>query len=134
MDETEVMFIDDERNARDHRTDNRSAGTAPVPFRPRTGRVVVRSPGRAPVVIREPATVAEPEPRRVLGNLTTAELVEVGAQIVATLQPLPAAPVTTGRVETDVENLTLYQAALAVHAKRDEQLRTIGSLVGKLLS
>jgi hypothetical protein len=133
MDETELIFIeDDERNAReraDHRTGSR-------PFRSRPNRVVVRTPGRSPVVVREPtATVvaAEPEPKRMLGNLTAAEAVEVGAQILAAIQPLPVAPVATGKVETDVENLVLYQGALAVHAKRDEQLRTIGSLIGKLL-
>jgi hypothetical protein len=87
------------------------------------------------VVVREPTTVAaEPEQKRLFGNLTTSEAVEVGSQILAAIQPLPVAPLATGRVETDVENLVLYQNALAIHAKRDEQLRTIGSLVGKLLS
>ena len=129
--ETELIFIeDDERNARDR--DHRSQTKA---FRPRTNRVVVRSPGRAPVVVREAvAAPVEAAPKRMLGNLTAAEAIEVGAQILAALQPLPVAPVATGKVETDVENLTLYQNALAVHAKRDEQLRTIGSLVGKLMS
>jgi hypothetical protein len=134
MDETELIFIeDDERNARGDR-DHRVGGTR-SPFRPRPNRVVVRTPGRQPVVVREQtATMAEPEPKRMLGNLSAAEAVEVGSQILAALQPLPVPPVATGRVETDVENLTLYQSALATHAKRDEQLRTIGSLVGKLLS
>jgi hypothetical protein len=36
-------------------------------------------------------------------------------------------------VETDVENLVIYQTALATHAKRDEQLRTLGSLLAKVL-
>ena len=34
---------------------------------------------------------------------------------------------------TDVQNLITYQNALAIHAKRDEQLRTIGTLVGQLV-
>jgi hypothetical protein len=132
MDETELIFIDeDARNARDHRTNRPTDGRPP--FRPRPNRVVVQTAGRTPVVVRE-ATVAANEPKRLLGNLTAGEAVEVGAQILAALQPLPVAPVATGRVETDVENLALYQSALAVHAKRDEQLRTLGSLVGKLLS
>ena len=135
MDETELIFIeDDERNARGDR-DHRVSGGGKQPFRPRPNRVVVRTPGRQPVVVRESqAVMAEPEPKRMLGNLTAAEAVEVGSQILAALQPLPVPPVATGKVETDVENLTLYQSALAIHAKRDEQLRTIGSLVGKLLS
>ena len=33
----------------------------------------------------------------------------------------------------DVGNLVTYQAALAQHAKRDEQVRTLGSLVSKLV-
>ena len=41
--------------------------------------------------------------------------------------------VTPAGQAPDVENLVLYQSALALHAKRDEQLRTLGSLVGKLL-
>ena len=36
-------------------------------------------------------------------------------------------------METDVENLVIYQTALATHAKRDEQLRTLGGLLGRLL-
>ena len=55
------------------------------------------------------------------------------AQVFAALQSLPAAPVATGDVETDVGNLILYQGALAQHAKRDEQVRTLGSLVAKLV-
>ena len=36
-------------------------------------------------------------------------------------------------LETDVANLVLYQGALASHAKRDEQVRTLGGLVAKLV-
>jgi len=69
----------------------------------------------------------------VLGNLTAAELIDMVAQGLAALQPLPGAPAAQGDVETDVENLVLYQSALATHAKRDEQLRTIGAIVSKLV-
>jgi hypothetical protein len=47
--------------------------------------------------------------------------------------PLPAAPVSTTDTATDVQNLMLYQGALASYAKRDEQVRTLGSLVTKLV-
>ena len=68
-----------------------------------------------------------------LGNLTTGQVVEMVAQIFAALQGLPAAPVATKDVGTDVGNMVLYQSALASHAKRDEQLRTLGALVAKLV-
>lgn len=68
-----------------------------------------------------------------LAGMTTAELVEVGAQLLAAIQPLPGAPTAQGDMETDVENLVIYQTALATHAKRDEQLRTLGGLLGRLL-
>jgi hypothetical protein len=143
MDENyEITFVDeDERNARGDR-DHRETRVIRTPFgtrRPR--RIVIQGGGssgsreREPVVVRQVAT--EPvlsQDRRLLGNLTASEAVEVGAQILASLQPLPVAPVATGKVEVDVENLTLYHAAVALHFKRDEQLRTIGSLLAKLMS
>jgi hypothetical protein len=140
-DNYEITFIDDERNARSGNQDHRDRPqTVRTPFgtkRPR--RIVIQGGGsgsREPVVVRqvvdsEPAAYSD---RRLFGNLTTSEAVEVGSQILASLQPLPVAPVATGRVEVDVENLTLYHAAVALHFKRDEQLRTIGSLLAKLMS
>jgi hypothetical protein len=61
-------------------------------------------------------------------------MIEAGAQVLAAIQSLPLAPVATGKVEQDVANMVLYQAALAEHAKRDEQLRTLGSLASKLFA
>ena len=55
------------------------------------------------------------------------------AQIFAALMPLPGAPVATDSAATDVGNLILYQSALASYAKRDEQVRTLGNLVTKLI-
>jgi hypothetical protein len=68
-----------------------------------------------------------------LGGLSMGELIEMAAQIFAALQPLPGAPTAQGACDIDVENLVLYQTALAAHAKRDEQLRTLGNLVGRFL-
>lgn len=68
-----------------------------------------------------------------LGKLTTGQIVEMVAQVFAALQSLPGAPVSTRDLETDVSNLILYQGALAAHAKRDEQVRTLGNLVAKLV-
>src|SRR5258706_5338588 len=67
------------------------------------------------------------------GKITGGQLVDLVAQIFAALMPLPAAPVATDVVGTDVGNLILYQNALASYAKRDEQVRTLGNLVTKLL-
>jgi hypothetical protein len=84
---------------------------------------------------RQPAqVVVHQQPSRMgIAGLTTGELIELAAQLLAALQPLPGAPSALGHVETDVENLVIYQTALASHAKRDEQLRTLGNLIGKLL-
>ena len=139
MDEyAEIIFVDEDdlRNARDNRTDNRSPSRALVPRR--ATPAVIRHSGSTGVVRPRAAVVVsqrvEPdEPKKVLANLTAGQLVELAAQLLATLQPLPAAPVAQGRADTDVQNLITYQNALAIHAKRDEQLRTIGALVGQLV-
>jgi hypothetical protein len=65
--------------------------------------------------------------------MTTGELIDTGIQLLAAIQPLPAAPTAQGEAGTDVENLMTYQGALAQHAKRDEQLRTLGNLLVRIL-
>ncbi len=144
MDDYDVIYLDDdERNARPTTNDNRRrvvGGTR----RPGSTSVVV-PPSRRPTVIhsggrsgstasRREVVIQESEPtKKGIAGLSTGELIEVAAQILAAIQPLPGAPVAQGEVETDVENLVIYQTALATHAKRDEQLRTLGGLIGKLL-
>ena len=143
MDDYDVIYLDDdERNARSRTNDNRQrvGGTR----RP-GGTSVVVPPSRRPTVIhsggrsggsasRREVVLQESEPtKKGIAGLSTGELIEVAAQILAAIQPLPGAPVAQGEVETDVENLVIYQTALATHAKRDEQLRTLGGLIGKLL-
>lgn len=144
MDENDIIFIDDdERNGapRDHRVDHRSRPSSRTLGMRRPRRVVIQTGNREPVVVQDAAPVMyPPQPsypmtdRRLFGNLTASEAVEVAAQILASLAPLPVAPTATGRVETDVENLTMFHNAVAMHFKRDEQLRTIGSLLAKLMS
>ena len=68
-----------------------------------------------------------------LGRISTGQLIDMVAQIFVALMPLPGAPVATSDTATDVNNLTLYQSSLASHAKRDEQVRTLGNLVSKLV-
>ncbi|MBE7453842.1 MAG: hypothetical protein HS111_34730 [Kofleriaceae bacterium] len=80
---------------------------------------------QAPVIVRSRSRIAD---------LPTGEVLALAAQAFAALQSLPAAPAPVGSTETDVSNLITYQSALAQHAKRDEQLRTVGALLSKLLA
>ncbi len=69
----------------------------------------------------------------VFGRMTTGQMIDMVAQIFAALMPLPAGPVATADTATDVGNLITYQGSLAQYAKRDEQIRTLGNLVTKLV-
>ena len=68
------------------------------------------------------------------GSMPVGQILEMVAVAFAALSPLPSAPTATRDTNTDVGNLILYQGALALHAKRDEQIRTIGNLVSKLVA
>lgn len=68
------------------------------------------------------------------GGMPVGQILDLVATAFAALAPLPTAPLATKDTVTDVGNLMLYQGALAEHAKRDERIRTIGSLVGKLVA
>ncbi len=146
MDDYDVIYLDDdERNARATSIDRRKTGGGRVVVGGRRpgGSSVVVPPSRRPTVIhsgggrtserRAVVIQDEPQPKKLLGDLTTGEVIEIAAQILAAIQPLPGAPSGAGHVETDVENLVIYQTALATHAKRDEQVRTLGNLLGKIL-
>lgn len=143
----DVMYIDsDERNAtHDHRT---QSGKRPAwGSRPASGgsRTVVVPPGNRPTVITTGAPAPAPayyQPQVVYAQpaslasrfgMSTGELIDTAIQIFAAIQPLPAAPTAQGDAGIDVENLVTYQGALATHAKRDEQLRTLGSLLVRVL-
>ena len=135
MDDYADIYYVDTRNA-DHRTGN------PSPWRPAPPtRTVYVPPGRPPVAgYANPAPVIyqAPYPQQSLaasffGKLTTGQVVDMVAQLFAALQPLPGAPTATRDTATDVGNLILFQGALAQHAKRDEQIRTLGGLVGKVV-
>lgn len=135
MDEyTEIYFVDEDdlRNApRDRPTTAvaRPGGRRRVPVIVRPQGAVASRPAQA-VVVTPPAPESE---HKLLAGMPTGQLLELAAQLLAAIQPLPGAPVAQGKVETDVENLIAYQNALAMHAKRDEQLRTIGALVAALV-
>ena len=152
MDEeyADIYYVDT-RNAvtRDHRPQH---GRPPLPWvRPRQPvtptRTVYVPPAsqqafaqpmyQQPVYQQpQPMIWSGPQPTgmgALFGRLTTGQIVEMIAQGFAALQSLPTAPVSTRDLETDVANLVLYQGAIASHAKRDEQVRTLGSLVSKLV-
>lgn len=137
----DVIYIDDddERNA----VVRRRPALSPRP-RPRT--VVVPPGTRRPMVISSGGSapaVGYPQPQVFYSQqpasfaarfgMTTGELIDTGIQLLAAIQPLPAAPVAQGEAGVDVENLVTYQTALATHAKRDEQLRTLGNLLVRIL-
>ena len=139
MDEyADIYYVDSARNAgADHRTPGGaipSTVTRPMPV-PVGTRTVYVQPAQ-PAYYRAPAyqtPFAQSTLGGLLGNITAGQLVEMVADAIAALQSLPAAPVATKDVGTDVGNMILFQGALAQHAKRDEQLRTIGHLVAKLV-
>lgn len=155
MDEyADIYYVDDNRNAsRDHRT--QGSGPASI-FRPplahgQPARTVYVQPRpvatqpAAPMIYPQQQFYAQPQlmyppgfppqstAAALFGKLTTGQIVEMIAQGFAALQTLPGAPVATRETSTDVANLILFQNALAQHAKRDEQVRTLGSLVAKLV-
>lgn len=137
----DIVYIDDPRNAT---TDHRTQGGS----RPATGsRTVVVPPSARPTVITaggahptssyyRPAAAPMIYPQQPLAarfGMTTGELIDTGIQILTAIQPLPAAPTAQGDVGVDTENLVTYQSALWSHAKRDEQLRTLGNLLARIL-
>lgn len=154
MEDYADIYYVDSRNAviRDHRPGSSRpqmpwTGSRPVPAT-RTVYVPPGQSGWAPATQGgwAPATPAYGQPpviwagppgqstmAGILGKLTTGQIVDMIAQVWAALQSLPAGPVATGEASTDVGNLILYQGALAQHAKRDEQVRTLGSLVARLV-
>lgn len=136
------IYYEDPRNATvlDHRRMPPPPPRAPMPPT-QTVYMQPATPIPRPVYYQPlPAPVAAPAPTppangaaALLGKLTTGQVVEMVVQIFAALQPLPAAPNATKDVSTDINNMMLYQAALAQHAKKDEQVRTAGYLLSRLV-
>jgi len=142
MDEYADIYYVDTRNAdaRDHRTG--TPGQAPSPWnRMQPTRTIVVPPNQRPVWYgsQPPAQVIYATPQQpsfagsLFGKLTVGQVIEMVTQLFAALQSLPAAPIGTKDTSVDLNNLMLYQGALAQHAKRDEQVRTLGSLVAKVV-
>jgi hypothetical protein len=137
MDETADIYYVDTRNAtHDHRT---GGGSRPAWTPTQPSRTVYVPPGGFRPMAPAPAQLIYAPPitqspvATFFGKLTTGQVIELVAGLFAMLQPLPSAPVATRDAATDISNLILYQGAIAQHAKRDEQVRTLGGLVGKVL-
>jgi hypothetical protein len=154
MDEyADIYFIDDNRNAfvtSDHRTGGGGGTGRTGPVRiasAQPARTVVIGPGSSnqgrpvyvgaqpPFIYNQPYQQPYPQSTaaRMLGQLTTGKIIEMVTQAFAALQSLPAAPAVTKDATTDVGNMILFQNALALHAKRDEQVRTIGALIARMV-
>ena len=130
-DYAELQFI--ERNADQRHPGNRPAGRTFVPQAQH--RYVPQQYAPQPQVIyaQGPGLGVGIGGNSILGKMTTGQVIDMVAQIFAALMPLPAAPVATENATTDVGNLIIYQGSLAQYAKRDEQVRTLGNLVTKLV-
>lgn len=142
----DIYYLDDTRNAmRDHRVDGQAGYRRPATARPTRAMVIPQpapAPARVPAYVPQqpmyyapqPVAYGEPSPTAgsILGRLTIAQIIELAAQAFAALQSLPPPPNPTEATSTNVANLILYQTALAQHAKRDEQVRTLGTLVARL--
>jgi hypothetical protein len=153
MAEYNVIDLDsDERNARPLVQDGRRPSLI-GPRRPAGGIVV--PPSSRPTVITGGAvgaprpyypptypasystqpTVVYHQPAQASGlaGMSNAELIELAALALTALQPLPGAPTAQGDVETDVENLVIYQTALAGHAKQVDRIRVLAEVIGKVM-
>jgi hypothetical protein len=137
MDESDIYILDTRNATNDHRTGGgpvvHGGGWRPAP----TARPMIGHPTRVFTTQAQPQIIYAAPPATaaatLLGKVTAGQLVDLVAQIFAALMPLPAAPVATADASTDVGNLILYQGALAQYAKRDEQVRTLGNIVTKLI-
>jgi hypothetical protein len=139
----DVMYADDGRNATVVTRSPQQWGRSPMGNR----TVVVPAGSRPTVITSRPAYGppgygapaygspywGQPTPFASRFGMSTGELIDTAIQILAAITPLPAAPVAQGDATTDVDNLVTYQGALATHAKRDEQLRTLGTLLVRIL-
>jgi hypothetical protein len=145
MDQIEIFEDDgDPRNARArivrHSPGVLRPGTYPAPARqypvayPQPMYQPVPQPAYQPAIYPSYQAPVIVQRRGRIADLPTGQVLELAAQAFAALQSLPAAPAPVGATETDVANLITYQSALAQHAKRDEQLRTVGALLSKLLA
>jgi hypothetical protein len=144
MDEyADIYYVDGSRNAgpNDHRTGTPMSyfptpRAVPPPAGAVTARTVYVQPAQ-PVSYAQPLVYTQPTQQSPLsmlfGNMQAGQVIALIADALAAFRSLPAAPVSTKDIATDIANGVTYDTALAQHAKTDEQIRTIGHLVAKLV-
>lgn len=142
MDEQDVYFVDDERNAI---VPQRTVWGRPMP-RPAVTRVPPQrhwiqpqrpyypqpQPYYPQAQPQRPVIIVQRAPNLFAG-LDLGELVDRGVSVVAAMQSLPDAPSVTGKPDADVANMIVYQEALADHTKADERLRAFGGLAAQVV-
>lgn len=146
MDEyADIYYVDSSRNAgpTDHRIG--AGGTSsyftgrpvPAPIGGVPARTVYVQPASQPVGYAQPLVYTQPAPQSpfssLFGNMHAGQVIGLIAEALAAFRSLPAAPVSTKDIGTDIANGITYDTALAQHAKTDEQIRTIGHLVARLV-
>ena len=131
MDEEYVEIVgyddeedDDRRNARSGRA---------------RGRGRYRRPARRAVVVRPAQRYSAPPAARSpivhkYGGLKWGLIADAGAKALAAVQPLPGAPRMGSDATKNLQNLADYHEALAQHAKRSQQLTTLGSIAKVFLT
>ena len=140
----DVIYTDDERNADHRRRPGRRPGGSRTVFVPPGARPTVITGGGSNPWYRPQYAPQQFAPQYMpyyppqdsfasRFGMTTGELIDTGIQLLAAITPLPAAPVSQGETSVDIDNLMTYQGALWQHAKRDEQLRTLGGLLVRIL-
>ena len=133
-DYADIYYVDTRNATTDHRPGSHGSWRPAPPT-----RTVYVPPNRPPMHVNPAPVIYQVPPAQqsvaatFFGKLTSGQVVDMVAQLFAAIQPLPAAPNATRDANTDAGNLILYQSALAQHAKRDEQVRTLGGLVAKLV-
>jgi hypothetical protein len=141
-DYADIYYVDGRNAVVDHRTGQPQR--VMVPSGSLGGRAIIaQSPyGQGPMAYGPQGPYGQWNPAwghpgyhhsSLLGRISAGQLIDMVAQIFVALMPLPAGPSVTGDAGTDVGNLILYQGSLASYAKRDEQVRTLGNLVSKLV-
>ena len=132
------IYVVDTRNA-DHRTPQGVPWFRPnQPVRTMTAAPLSQVYSPPPAAAQHPQVIYAYPPQHsgaahMFGKLGAGGMVDIVAQVFAALMPLPAKPTATGDAPTDVGNSLRYHEAIALHAKRDEQIRTLGNIVNKLV-
>ena len=134
MDEySQIEFVEARNAPHDHRVVRGPGGTVRTVGGPHQRTFVPAGYGQHPYSYASPSGGVCVASGGMFGRLNGGQVIDMVAQIFAALMPLPAAPSVTGDADTDSGNTILYQTALAQYAKRDEQVRTLGNLIVKLV-